>query len=154
MKALPFALAACLAACGSPIEPSITIESVTPESLTMSDDALDDLTIVATYADGDGDLGEGVARIHDCRADGLVTELPIPAIAPEGIAGEKRITGTLELHVNDIGAAPAGAAVPAACRDLGITEMPAGQAIFCVVLVDAAGHAGPGDCTQAVALVE
>jgi hypothetical protein len=145
---------AAVAACGSPVEPSAAIESVTPDSLTTSDDALDDLTIVVAYDDGDGDLGEGVARIFDCRADGLVTELPIPAIAPGGVAGETRITGTLELHVNDVGAAPAGGTVPATCRDLGITEMPAGQAVFCVVLVDAAGHEGSGDCTPPVALSE
>jgi hypothetical protein len=140
-----------LVACGSPIEPSATIDSVTPESLTTSDDLLIDLSITVSYDDGDGDLGEGLARIHDCRGERLVTELPIPAIAPEGVVGETRITGTLELRVNDIGSVPAGD-VPAVCRDLGITEMAAGTAIFCVVLVDAAGHEGGGDCTPAVTL--
>jgi hypothetical protein len=153
VKATLFALVLC-GACGSSIEPGATIRSVTPDALTTSDDALDDLTIVVAYDDGDGDLGEGLARIHDCRADGLITELPLPAIAPDGVVGETRITGTLELHVNDVGAAPADGAVPAACRDLGIAEMPAGQAIFCVELVDAAGHTGAGDCTQAVTLTE
>ena len=146
------ALAALLgaAACAGSEAPNATVVSATPEQLVPADDALDDLVITVDYGDGDGDLGGGTAEVYDCRADGLVTELPIPEIAPDAIVG-KPIRGRLVLHVNDVGAA-AAAAPPAICRDLGVDAVGAGTAVFCVVLVDTAGHAGDGDCTGEIAV--
>jgi hypothetical protein len=141
-----------LAACGtSDVNPNARVESATPDTLVADDDRLDDLTITIAYDDGDGDLGGGTAELHDCRADALVTSLPIPLIAPDSIAGEKPISGTLDVHVNDVGAIDAQA-VPKTCADLGIDAMSAGQAVFCVVLVDKAGHRGAGDCTQPITI--
>ena len=140
-----------LAACGdADPDPTATITAATPESLAPDDDTRDDLTIIIRYDDGDGDLGDGFAEIHDCRADGLVTELPIPAIAPDGVVGE-HITGTLELHVNDVGAI-ASTALPETCADLGVAELASAETVFCVMLVDAAGNRGDGDCTAPIAL--
>ena len=145
---IPTLLAA--AACSESIAPSARVVSTTPERLVASDDARDDLVITVEYTDGDGDLGGGTAEIHDCRADGLRTDLVIPAIAPDAVVG-KPITGTLALHVNDVGAI-AAAIPPERCRELGVDSVDQAAAVFCVVLVDAAGHAGDGDCTSAVAL--
>jgi hypothetical protein len=141
-------LALCAAACAADPTPSAAIESATPDQLTPSNDALDDLTIVLRYDDGDGDLGGGVAEVHDCRADGLVIELAIPPIATER---DQHITGALELHVNDVGDVAAGA-LPRACADLGAAAPAADTAVFCVVLTDAAGHRGDGDCTRPIAV--
>jgi hypothetical protein len=149
---LPLLAALLAAACsGDDTAPSASVVSAAPERLVPSDDAQDDLVITVAYGDGDGDLGGGTAEVHDCRGDGLRTDLPLPLIAPQAVIGEP-IQGTLELHVNDIGAIAAGAP-PAACRDLGIDAVDAGAAVFCVILVDAAGHAGDGDCTGAIALI-
>jgi hypothetical protein len=140
-----------LAGCGSDDPaPTVTVMAATPESLAPDDDTRDDLTITVRYADADGDLGTGIAQVHDCRAADLITELPIPAIAPAQLEGE-HITGTLELHVNDVGAV-VETGVPEVCADLGITDLAGDEAVFCVVLVDAAGHEGPGDCTDAILL--
>src|SRR5439155_27160824 len=65
-----------LAACTSDVAPNATVESATPDSITTGDDRLNDLTITVGYEDGDGDLGVGVAEVHDCRADALVTSVP------------------------------------------------------------------------------
>jgi hypothetical protein len=141
-----------LVACGGPdTSPSVTVEAATPEQLAPADDARDDLTITVRYDDGDGDLGTGTAEVHDCRADGLVTTLAIPAIAPPSIEGE-HITGTLELHINDVGAVTASAALPEVCAELGVAELAGAETVFCVLLVDAAGHRGNGDCTATIAL--
>jgi len=119
-----------------------------------SDNALDDLVITVEYDDGDGDLGGGVAQVYDCRAEGRRTDLSLPQIAPAVVVEEGRhITRTLELHVNGVGTITA-AAPPMACRDLGIDGVGADAAVFCVVLVDAAGHEGDGDCTHENALAE
>lgn len=135
--------------CSDPgVSPTATVQSATPESLSPDDDTLDDLTITIRYDDGDGDLGEGIAEVHDCRADGLVTELAIPAIA--AVTGD-HITGTLELHVNDVGAVTS-TALPDVCAELGVAELAGDEAVFCVVLTDAAGHVGRGDCTAAILL--
>lgn len=143
-----------LAACGGSDAPSATVTGAAPAELSPGDDAADDLTIELDYSDGDGDLGTGVARVHDCRTDGLVTEVPLPSLAPPDVVDDgAAISGTLELHVNDIGALAPGAA-PAACRDLGVSDAGALQAVFCVILIDAAGNEGDGDCTQAIALTE
>jgi hypothetical protein len=144
-------LVSALAACGgADPNPTATITGATPETLAPDDDAHDDITITVRYDDGDGDLGDGFAEIHDCRAEGLVTELPIPAIAPADLVGE-HITGTIELHVNDVGAITS-TALPEVCADLGVDELAGAETVFCVILVDAAGNRGDGDCTAAIAL--
>jgi hypothetical protein len=137
------------AACSTDPTPSAAIQSVTPEQLTASDDSLDDLTITLHYDDGDGDLGGGVADIYDCRADGVMIELAIPAIAADRA---QHISGTLDLHVNDIGDI-ATTALPAACEKLGVKPLATGTAVFCVALTDAAGHHGAGDCTGPIAIM-
>lgn len=133
--------------------PNVTVKSATPDTLVSSDDALDDVTITVDYDDGDGDLGGGAAEVHDCRADGIVTSLVLPQIAPEQVDGDSRITGSLELHVNDVGSLALGTQ-PKLCADLGVTSLSANETIFCVVLVDRKGHKGDGDCTTAIAVVE
>ena len=138
------------AACTDSEAPSASVVSAAPDQLVPADDALDDLVITVEYGDADGDLGGGTAEVHDCRADGLRTELPIPEIAPDAVVG-KPIRGRLALHVNDVGAAAAGAP-PAVCRELGVDQVGAGTAVFCVILVDAAGHAGDGDRTGEIAV--
>ncbi len=151
---IPALIPALLAAAGcggDSTAPSASVVSAAPDRLVPSDDALDDLVITVEYDDGDGDLGGGTAEVHDCRADGLRTDLLIPVIAPDGVVGEP-IRGALALHVNDIGAIAAGTA-PDVCRDLGVGDVGAGAAVFCVVLVDAAGNTGDGDCTSAIALM-
>jgi hypothetical protein len=132
--------------------PTATVRMVTPETLTPDDDRLDDLTITIDYVDADGDLGGGTAEVHDCRNDTLVTILDIPAIAPDSIVdGDAGVKGSLDLHVNDVGAT-SSSALPTACADLGVDEMEPTEAIFCVILVDAAGNAGAGDCTSSIAI--
>ncbi|MGE0401492.1 MAG: hypothetical protein AB7T06_32625 [Kofleriaceae bacterium] len=150
-----FALVALLmtAACADDDPaPSATVRMATPDSLTPADDRLDDLTISIDYLDADGDLGGGTAEIHDCRSDALVTLLEIPAIAPDDIVdGDAGVKGSLDLHVNDVGATTSSA-LPDACAELGIDEMSPDEAVFCVILVDAAGHRGAGDCTESIAI--
>jgi len=144
-------LAASAAACSDSTAPSAAVKTSDPDRLVAADDALDDLVITVEYKDADGDLGGGIADVYDCRAEGVRTELAIPLLAPEAVIG-KPIQGTLELHVNDVGAIPTGA-VPDVCRDLGVTSVGAGAAVFCVVLADAAGHEGDGDCTREIAVM-
>jgi hypothetical protein len=150
MKLAPLVFILFAAACAADPTPSAAIKSVTPEQLTASDDTLDDLTITLRYDDGDGDLGGGVADVYDCRADGVVIELAIPDIAS---GSGQHITGTLDLHVNDIGDV-APTALPETCAKLGVKSLAAGTAVFCVVLADAAGHRGDGDCTGPIAIME
>jgi hypothetical protein len=155
MRSILVLVPALLAACGTDDPaPSVIVRAATPDALTPSDDELDDLTITVDYDDLDGDLGEGLAEVHDCRADGLVTELMIPAIAPPQIveAGD-RITGSLDLHVNDVGTITLGPQ-PEVCADLGVATLEPRTAVFCVVLVDAKGHRGLGDCTPTITLAE
>lgn len=153
---LLFALAsaAALAACSDAApEPSATVLEAMPDTLHPGDDARNDLSIRLSYTDGDGDLGHGVARVHDCRAGGLVTEKALPAIASDdAVRDGVPITGELTLLVNDIGPVTPEAAAPPACAALGVAAPTAAEAIFCVVLVDAAGHEGDGDCTAAIAI--
>ena len=130
--------------------PSVRVVSATPDQLAPADDLADDVRILVEYEDADGDLGEGIAEIHDCRGEQLLTMLAIPAIAPENVIGSP-ITGSLDLHVTDVGAA-APAALPVVCDELGISALAAEETVFCVVLVDAAGHAGTGDCTPPITL--
>jgi hypothetical protein len=143
-----------LAACGGGASdsPSASVKSATPEELVTSDDALDDVTITVDFEDGDGDLGTGFAEVHDCRADGIITELVLPAIAPQGRIGD-HISGTLELHVNDVGAIAVGTQ-PALCADQGVASLAADKTVFCVLLIDAKGHRGDPDCTSEITLYE
>ena len=147
-------LLATAAACSdADPEPTATVLAAAPESLYPGDDTRNDLTITIAYADGDGDLGRGTAAVHDCRADGIVTTLLLPAIASDDAVAEGvAISGELDLRVNDIGAVAPAAAAPPACAELGIAAPTAGQAIFCVTLTDAGGVTGPGDCTAPVTL--
>ena len=132
--------------------PTATVREATPDTLRPDDDRLDDLTITVDYVDADGDLGEGTAEVHDCRGEGLVTSLPLPAIADDAIVDEMtRIAGSLVLHVNDVGAV-AEAALPATCEELGAPAPAPDATVFCVVLVDAAGNRGSGDCTPTITL--
>jgi hypothetical protein len=147
-------LAAVVAGCsGADPAPSATVKSATPDSLMPADDTLDDLTITVAYVDGDGDLGTGTASIYDCRADDLVTALPIPSIAPQSIVSAKdEISGTLDIIVNNVGDV-ATVGLAAKCSDLGVAALPAGQTVFCVELTDVAGHTGSGDCTDPITIV-
>jgi hypothetical protein len=142
--------AAAVAACSDDPAPRATIESVLPDQLVPSDDARNDLTIAVRYDDSDGDLGSGVVDIYDCRAAAAMTELAIPDIAPER---GQHIAGMLELHVNDIGDLASGP-LPEACDERGVRPPAAGTAVFCVVLVDAAGHRGGGDCTKPIEIAQ
>jgi hypothetical protein len=147
-------LAVALVACSDPApEPSASVVSAAPDTIYLGDDTRNDLSIVVAYEDGDGDLGRGVARVHDCRAADVVTEIMLPSIATdEAVEEGVAITGELELRVNDVGDVTLATSAPTACADLGAPAPVAGSAVFCVVLVDAAGNEGPGDCTAALAL--
>jgi len=142
----PAVLLVLLVACASDPAPSASIERVTPEQLTSSDDTLDDLTITLRYADGDGDLGGGVVEVTDCRDGDVMLALDIPPIAAEA---DQHITGTLTVHLNDVGAI-ATRAMPQTCVELDVAALADDTAVFCVVLVDAAGHRGAGDCTPPI----
>lgn len=140
--------------CGDPDPaPSAAIIEVTPDSLDPALDDADDLTIRLEYADGDADLGGGTAAVHDCRADGLVVELLVPPLASdEAVKEGVPIEGVLDLIVNDVGWIEADAELPSACEDLGAPELSDGDVVFCVVLTDAAGHSGDGDCSPRVTI--
>lgn len=145
---------AALVGCGDvEVAPSAVILEVAPDTLDPASDNADDLTIRLEYADGDADLGGGVAAVHDCRAEGIAVELAIPPVASEEAVDEGvPIEGVLELIVNDIGWVEADDEAPEACADLGAPDPDEGEAVFCVVLTDAAGHDGDGDCSPAVAI--
>lgn len=140
------------AACGGDeAAPVATVESATPDTLDPSRDNLDDLTILVEYADGDGDLGDGIAEVHDCRADDLVIVFDIPPIATQEAVDEGvPIEGLLELIVNDVGEISIDRRAPQVCEDLGVEDPVEGEVTFCVVLTDAAGNVGDGDCTAPV----
>jgi hypothetical protein len=153
MTSASFAFAFAAACGGEPPEPQATILSFTPETLDPADDRADDLSITVEYIDGDGDLGGGVATIHDCRADDLAIELLLPAIASdEAVADGVAISGELVLTAADVGDVTPGS-MPAACSDLGAEPVTAGNAVFCVVLTDAGGRSGVGDCTTAIPVI-
>ena len=146
-------LSLSLLGCAGGSVPVVEIVDASPEALSASDDGKDDLTIVARYEDPDGDLGQGIARIFDCRAEGLVTELSIPRIAnDEAVAQGAPIEGEMALVVADVGAVAASESVPAACADLGISAPSGGAQAFCVVLVDAAGNESEGACTKPISI--
>lgn len=154
MKHIPILVALVAVGCSDGgVAPSVSVQSATPDRLTMSDDAANDLTIAVHYDDSDGDLGGGTAEIHDCRADDVVTTLAIPQIAsPDLVKDHSPIAGELDLFMSDVGTVAAAAAIPKTCSDLGTAGLQADSTVFCVILVDAAGHRGAGDCTQAVML--
>jgi hypothetical protein len=143
-----FALALALASgCAGGEAPSVEVVSASPDALVTADDALDDLTIVVRYQDPTGDLGGGVALVHDCRSASVVTSLEIPTIAnPAGVQEGIAISGELELVVTDVGTQPS-AGVSEVCDTAG-----AQAGAFCVVLVDAAGNESEPGCTQVLAI--
>jgi hypothetical protein len=144
-----------LAACGGDDDPAPTAEIVEagPASLDPADDAADDLELLVAYRDADGDLGGGTAEVHDCRAAGYLTPLDIPPIASdEGVAEGVAIEGMLRLVIADVGAVEAEAEPPPVCADLGVPAGDGATAIFCVLLTDAAGNTGAGDCSDPVAI--
>lgn len=148
-------VAAVLAGCGSSDEaPTAEVLSAIPMQLDPALDDADDLTLRVAYTDPNGDLGGGVAEIHDCRIEGLVTRLVLPAIASEqAVSDGVFIEGELTLIIPDVGAVAASAQPAAACRELGVGA-PSGDAqSLCVVFVDAAGIAGPGDCTDPIRIL-
>jgi hypothetical protein len=146
--------AALLSGCGdTEVAPSASILEVAPDSLDPARDSADDLTLRVEYADGDADLGGGVAAVQDCRADGVVVELAIPPVASDEAVDEGvPIEGVLELIVNDVGWIEPDGSAPPGCAELGAPAPSDGEAVFCVVLRDAAGHAGDGDCSPPVAI--
>jgi hypothetical protein len=126
---------------------SLEIVSASPEALVTADDARDDLTIDLRYEDPDGDLGGGIARVHDCRSDAVVTDLELAAIADdEGVAAEIAVSGRLRLLLADVGRLPAGR-LPEVCA-----SADASAGAFCVVLVDSAGNASEPACTATLRL--
>ena len=154
MRAIAYTiLAVALAACGTDdVAPSAEIRQATPTTLEPANDAANDIRIALRYEDADGDLGEGTAQIHDCRAMALRTDLALPAIAADEMIGSK-ITGSLDLQLTDVG--PGGAdAMPDVCDELGVSALATNETVFCVVLVDADGNEGAGDCTPAISLVQ
>jgi hypothetical protein len=145
----PYIVFSCglvLAGCSGD-EPSLEIVSASPEALVTADDAQDDLTIVLRYEDTDGDLGGGIARVHDCRSDAVVTDLELAAIADEeGVAAEIAVSGQLRLLLADVGGLSPGR-LPEACA-----SADASAGAFCVVLVDAAGNESEPACTAQLRL--
>lgn len=134
--------------------PTVRIVEATPDALDTSDDLADDLSIRVAYTDGDGDLGGGVADVYDCRAEGIVTQLRLPAIASEEAVNEGvPIEGQLELVVTDVGDVWPDVEAPAICADLGVTAPAAGEAVFCVLVTDTAGNTSAGDCTAPVTIM-
>lgn len=146
---------ALAAACGGDdtVAPQAAIITATPEMIDPSADDADDLSIVVDYRDADGDLGEGVAEVHDCRTESVTIVFDIPPIASEEAVDEGvPIEGELELIVNDIGEIELDDAAPDVCDELGVGAPRQGEVVFCVVLIDAAGNEGEGDCTPAVTI--
>jgi hypothetical protein len=144
-------------ACGSDAAVSgelrIDLVSYSPDQLTATDDARDDLALVVHYDDPDADLGGGTAEVQDCRGAALASVLDLPAIASEAaIAAKAPIRGELTLHVEDIGAIGEGTALPELCREGKARAPRAGEALFCLRLVDMAGHVSNVVCTGAIAV--
>ena len=151
MKLFLIASLLATAACtGDAVTPTVEIVSASPDALVPADDSADDLTIVIRYHDPDGDLVSGVAEVHDCRADNLVTTLDIPPIASDdAVAASVPITGTLQLVVADVGDITPDRILPAACADT-TTTVTATETPFCVILVDSADNPSPPACTAPV----
>ena len=156
MRATFLGVALCAAVgagCGSDDPaPTAAITAVAPDTLDPADVAADDLMITVEYHDADADLGGGLATVHDCRAADLATVFELgPIASDEAIAEGVSIAGTLDLLVADVGDVAPGD-LPDACAERGIEAAAAGEATFCVVLTDAAGHEGSGDCTPPIAI--
>lgn len=136
-----------LSGCAETGRPDVEIVQVTPNEISAGNDGSDDLMLRVRYADADGDLGSGYARVIDCRAQGVETRLDIPAIAnEEAVAAGAAIEGELDLLVNDVGFIDTDL-LPPECED---ENAPAGA--FCVVLVDQAGNESIPACTEALLL--
>ncbi len=136
---------------GGDSSPSATVAEFAPTSLVAADDSLDDLTIRVDYQDGDGDLGEGIAAVHDCRVADLVALYDVPKIASDDAVSEGvPIEGSIDIVLADITVLSPDLSAPAACAELGVGAPVAGEAVFCVVLTDASGNTGDGDCTGSV----
>lgn len=157
MSARSFTAIACgaalsaIAACGSGgSAPSLEILEAAPAELDPSQDSENDLTIKLRYTDANADLGGGVAEVHDCRGEDLVTRIPIPPIASdEAVAEGVAIEGELTLLVPDIGGNVLNG-TSSVCAGLGAGS-PSGSALpFCIVLVDAAGERSQGACTTPI----
>ncbi len=134
--------------CGD-VSPSVEIVKTTPTRLDPSRDTADDLHVTVRYQDADGDLGGGVAEIHDCRGADLLTRLSLPHLASQaGVDAEVSIEGELELVVADVGVHETPSSAAKVCRDLEATAT-----AFCVVLVDAAGNRGDGACTVPIEVI-
>jgi hypothetical protein len=146
------AVIALTTGCGGGDRPEVSVLGVSPDALDASDDASNDLTIRVHYDDPNAELGGGVAKVIDCRAEGLVSELRLPSIAsPAAVKAGVPIEGELDLLVADVLAEPAAHTPAAACADLGVGAPEAsGAQAFCVVLVDAKGVASEGACTKAI----
>ncbi len=147
------ALALCvlLAGCGASPVPEVEVLGVTPDSIDVSLDSANDVTLTLRYADGDGDLGGGMARVIDCRGSDVAVELALPPIANDEAVDEAvAIEGELALLVNDVIALERDER--SGCADLPNAVIPGdGEVSFCVELIDAAGHVSEPDCSAAVA---
>jgi hypothetical protein len=148
---IAFFSAACGADSSADVALHIELVSYSPDQLLISDDANDDLALVVRYEDDGADLGGGKGEVQDCRNGALLTILELPAIASEQASdADATITGELTLHVDDIGAASATTALPAMCSNA--EKAGAAEAVFCLRLVDRAGHVSNVVCTGAIAV--
>lgn len=142
--------------CGADPAPAVTVLGTSPQMPQTIDPAQPgkgDVTIRVRYREEDGDLGGGAALVHDCRDEGLVTRLPIPPIAsPAAVQKGVTIQGELDLHVRRVARLEPAAQAPAACAARGVGAPRADQVVFCVALVDAAGHQGDADCTAPIGI--
>jgi hypothetical protein len=134
--------------CGSDPAPQVEILEVTPTDIVTSIDARNDVKLRLHYFDDNGDLGEGLAEIHDCRVDGLVTTLLLPPIANEdAVVADVAIEGELSLLVNDV----TDVSGTPGCSAFGQPAPAPGQLSLCVVLVDLAWNRSEADCSQPIA---
>jgi hypothetical protein len=111
----------------------------------------DQLTIRVQYRDADGDLGGGVAEVQDCRAESLLTRLPLPPIASqEAVQKGVSIEGELELLVSHVSLVDPESPLPAIC--VGQDAPRRNQTAFCVILVDSAGNRSAIGCTGSLVI--
>ena len=143
MRRLSIALCA-VSACGGDPVPQVEILEATPASIVTSVDSANDVTLRVRYFDENADIGEGLAEIHDCRVDGLVTTLALPPIAnEEAVVEDVTIEGELSLLVSDI----SDVSGPPGCAAFGAPPPAAGKLSLCVVLVDLAQNRSAADCS-------
>jgi hypothetical protein len=130
-----------LLGCGAPLDGSVMSASLDG----------DQLTIRVSYRDADGDLGGGTAEVHDCRAESLVTRLPLPPIASEeAVQRGVTIEGELDLVVPNVALVDPEPPLPTAC--VGQSPPRRNQTPFCVILGDTAGNRTAIGCTGALVL--